>query len=150
MHNEEQPAIGGQVARVPSTPYRPAEQRSRAESKRQRTEWSWREERDKAEGVKAKGSCGEQDAGKEEATLPLLSLPGPVPRPPPSAGGVGGGCADPPLPNDGRRTEPPLDAAPPLSFRSSNLPLQAHLAPVAVVNSIRECDEQQSNGKPWP
>ncbi len=101
-----------------------------AKSRQQRTEWSWRDDSDNAEGVNAKGSWGEQEAGKEDATLPLLSLPGPAPRPPPSVGGVGGGCADPPLPNDGRRPEPPLDAAWPLSLRSSDLLLQATAASV--------------------
>lgn len=82
------------------------------------TGWSWREERERAEGVKAKGSCGEQEAGNEEAALPLLSLPGPPPRPP-CAGGVGGGCADPPLLYDGRRPDTPLADAPLLSFATS-------------------------------
>ena len=32
------------------------------------------DEKERPEGVKAKGSCGEQEAGKEDAALPLLSL----------------------------------------------------------------------------
>lgn len=38
------------------------------------TAGSWADEKERPDGVNAKGSCGEHEAGKDDAALPLESL----------------------------------------------------------------------------
>ena len=75
--------------------------------------------------MNAKGSCGEQEAGEGGGRAAAALAAGPPHPGPPCAGGVGGGCADPPLPYDGCRPNAPLPDAPLLSLPCSGLPLQA-------------------------